>query len=363
MHEKFLKKLISFETATHKKEENARALAWVKNELKGLPLYFKSFNINGHHSLIATTKMTKRPKLWLQAHMDVVEGPKHLFKPAVKNGRLYGRGAFDMKFAIACYMRFLKEVNKELKKYSLGIMLTSDEETGGKSGVAEILKKGYGAKVCFLPDGGENWRMEEAAKGVYRLKVESLGVPAHSSRPWEGENAIDNLMEYLSRIKEYFPKEPCGIADHSHNTCSINLIKGGESANKMPELAEAFVDVRFIPKTKKEDIKRIFVLVKKDFPFIKIKEDSVFANSYGLRRDNKYVRLFCDLAQNKFNKKIDFTISHGSSDGRFFAAKKIPAIILRPKGGGHHGPEEWVDLRDLEDFYDVFKAFSLKVSR
>ena len=70
-------------------------------------------------------------------------------------------------------------------------MFTTDEELGGENGVGELLKHGWSAGLAVIPDGGENWQVESAAKGPLRAEIVCLaGRSAHGSRPWEGENAI-----------------------------------------------------------------------------------------------------------------------------------------------------------------------------
>jgi succinyl-diaminopimelate desuccinylase len=357
-----LKKLITFKTVTRNFYETKRALNWIKNFTKSLPVYHKEIIINGFTSLIITTQNTKRPKLFLQAHIDVVPASEKLFSPKVKNHRLYGRGAWDMKFAIACYLQILKELGKNLKNYDFGIMITSDEEIGGENGVKALLEKGYSCRVCVLPDGGDWGKIDIAAKGVWHLKIESYGKSAPASRPWKGKNAVLNLIRFLDLLKEKFPKEPCKIKNHYHNTINIGQLNGGKVANQVPDFAEALVDIRFIPETKIEDLRKLVRQTKKNFPNIKIQE-LILAESYKVDYDNNYFKEFVSLYKKYLGQKLRFTFNHGSSDARFFAKKGIPVILTAPKGGGTHSENEFVDLKSLETFYRVLKQFVEKVTK
>jgi len=360
--EKLLKKLISFKTETKKPKESKKALGWIKKQVKGLPLFISDFESEGFPSLVLTTQRTKRPRLWLQSHIDVVEGSKEMFHPKLKGRKLYGRGAFDMKFAIACYIKLLKEFNADLSDYNFGVMITSDEEIGGFNGVKFLLDKGYMSDLCFMPDGGGDWKIEEAAKGVWHLKIESKGASAHGAYPWIGENALEKLFEFLLKLKESFPQEPCEEKDHFHNTLNIGKVEGGKVANTVPGNAFALVDIRFTPQTSKKDLEKIIRSAQKKFKGIRV-EEMIFGESYSIKRDNKYLKTFSEIAKEKFDKEIGFSVSHGSSDARFFAKKGIPTILIRPKGGGHHSEEEWIDLDDLEKYYEVLKLFVEKVAK
>src|SRR5262249_3930331 len=156
-------------------------------------LHFKHQTFEGHPTLVITTKDTMTPDIFLVAHIDVVPAPKSLYQPRIESNKMYGRGAYDMKMAIACYILLLHELKEWLGEKNIGLMLTSDEEIGGMQGVKRLLEAGYSSKVAFLPDGGFNWNFEEEAKGVLQIKIAARGKSSHSSRPWLGENAIDSL--------------------------------------------------------------------------------------------------------------------------------------------------------------------------
>jgi succinyl-diaminopimelate desuccinylase len=359
--EDLLAKLISLPTESHQPKKSEQLLDWVENRLKKYPFQIKRIFSNNFPVLLATARNTKNPKLWLAAHVDVVAGPKKLFQAVKKRGRLYGRGAFDMKFAVACYLLLADELKDKLSQYDFGIMLTADEELGGFHGVNTILEKGYTSKICFLPDGGRNWRFEEKAKGVVQLKISSKGKTGHASRPWLGVNAIEQLMDFLTVLKNEFPHEPCNNKKHFHNTLSVGKISGGKATNQIPGTASAAVDIRFVPGTDKQEIFKKFQKISKKFPDIKWKEVA-FAKSYDIDRRDKYLNKFIKIAQEKYQIEPRFGISHGSSDARFFVERGISTIVVRPKGGGAHSNKEWIDLDDMERFYQVIKKFVEEVT-
>jgi len=354
-----LEKLVSFKSLPHDFKERRRAIFWIKNFLKRFPLNLKYFEFSGHPSLIALTQK-RNPKIFLAAHVDVVPGPEGLFKLKIKKRKAFGRGVFDMKFAIACYLRLVQELKYSLKNLDLGIMITSDEETGGFFGTRKLLERGFKSKIVFLPDGGCDLKIERMAKGVWHLKVEIKGKPAHGSRPWEGKGANERLIEFLRDFSKFFPKEPCKTKHHWHRTLTIGKIEGGELTNQVSGFSRAFLDIRFLNEKEKVKIENYLGSLQKRFK-VKITE---LATGSPIRLDlkNNYVKLFMKVLKENTKKEPQSTFSHGSSDARFFGEVGIPVIVTRPKGGGAHSEEEWIDIESLERFYSILKDFVLKLN-
>ncbi len=364
MLEEYLNKLIKFKTITKDLQKTEEALQWIKDKVSGLPVYTKSYEKNGFQSLIITTQKTKTPEILLAAHLDVVKGSDNVFRPIINDGKLYGRGVFDMKYAIACYLKLLHELKSELPKLDLGIMITTDEEIGGANGANYLLnQESYSAKVCVLPDGGKNWELITESKGILQIKVKSVGKSAHGSKPWLGESAIDNLLDFMQKLKaeKLFDESYYSRAlEHYYNTVNIGKISGGEVVNQVSDYAEAVLDVRFVSKENEVDIINLFKKNANKAGKIEIEK---IISGYPLKTDenNIYVNQFIKIAaQNGIDIKSTFT--HGSSDARYFSENNIPVIVIRPDGGGHHSEKEWIDLASLDKFYQVLKTFVLNIS-
>ena len=353
-----LKKLVSFQTTPDNMEEISRFMKWIKSELpKGL--YIREFNQKTHPILYISTRKTISPKILLATHIDIVSGPKALFRGKIQGDKFFGRGVFDMKFAIASYLALINEQKEKLKNLDVGILITSDEEIGGMNGTRKMLENGLSAEICFLPDGGNNFSVERTAKGFFAYEIECEGLSAHGSRTWEGVNAIERLMEILKFLKNnpIFPSEPCGDKEHLHNTLNIGIISGGKAVNQIPDSASCVVDIRYI--NKKEKIEQLMESLSKKYHWVKItkiREGALFS----IDIQNQYLRKFCQIVEEDFHTKTSFVISHGSSDARFFASKKIPVILTRPKGGGPHSDKEWVSIKSLKIFHQALTKFVLK---
>ena len=356
----YLSNLVSMNTLSSDKAANQEALRWVEKQLKGLPLHFHHHEYDGFHSLVISSGTTKKTKVWLVAHIDVVAGKDELFHPLVKDNKMYGRGAYDMKMAIACYILLMHELKDQLKDLDVGIMLVSDEEIGGLHGVKLLLNEGYSSEVVLLPDGGFDWNIEEAAKGIVQLKIASKGKTAHGSRPWLGENAISKLMNVLHEIETYFESEQLNHADY-YPTVNIGSISGGKSTNQVPEEAEAKLDIRYPPGIHPDRLAAALSKILKKHPGVSM-EKLIEGSSHQQNLRQAAFDEFKSLAKKLYGIEVGSIRSHGASDARFFAEKNIPVLVIAPKGGEIHSDEEWVDLEDMARFYEVMKAWVLKVA-
>ena len=137
-----LSALIRFQTVTRDNDANRAAMEWIVEELAGLPIQVKWYESKGFPSVVITSQETTSPKILLAGHLDVVPGTEESFQPKVEDGRLIGRGAYDMKMGIAAALNIFKALGDDLNKYDVGLMLTADEEIGGFNGVKYLVEQG-----------------------------------------------------------------------------------------------------------------------------------------------------------------------------------------------------------------------------
>lgn len=355
MIEKYLSQLVSYKTVQGNQSDFHDCLDWLESFFSERYLYTHRQEKNGSESLVATTKATKKPKLLLAAHLDVVPAHNSSFKLKSVGGKLFGRGTYDMKFAIAVFMQIVEELKESISDYDFGIMITTDEESGGEDGVKHLLNTGWTTDVSVLPDGGDNWRLEETAKGFWLIEATAEGKTAHGSRPWEGVNAIDELVDFLEEAKSFFKNQST-----TSPTLTIVTIEGGEALNQVPEKAIARLDIRtteagnhhgLMQKLEKSASKRNIILNKK------FSGQPMFTDI-----SKPYAKSFIKHLQDITGAEPELTQSLGSSDGRFFAEKGIEVLIMRPDGGGAHSDNEWVASADLEKFKALIKNYLQEVA-
>lgn len=356
--ENILKSLIAFPSVSEDTATNAKALHWIRRRVKHLPLTVRQHVHNGYPSLVLTTQKTSSPTLWLQGHVDVVPGSKSAFTPRISGRRLYGRGAFDMKFAVAVYIELLLELGASVSDYNFGVMLTCDEEIGGRNGVRPLLfEDGYRGGMCFLPDGGEDWKFESAAKGIMVVTIESVGLAGHGARPWRGHDANRQLAEYLSRLARAFDKLKSTDPDKKpYPTVTFGIMSGGKTRNQIPDFAEAQIDIRYPKAFGKKKVRSLLTKAKEGGTKIRVREVRNSA-AYTNNTASSGHRLFSDITKEILGRRPGTMFSHGSSDARHFRNLKIPVILIRPRGGGQHSEREWIDLPDLKTYYDCVREF------
>lgn len=286
----------------------------------------------------------------LACHLDVVPAPKFLFRPRFIKGNLIGRGALDMKFAAAVYIKLISEL-ETYKKAKIAFFFTTDEEVGGFDGTKYLVDLGYRSKVVLLPDGGTNMSFEQAEKGIWHIKLVSKGKPAHGSRPWLGKNAIDILIEAYSNLKKAFPNPKNEAWDI---TINAGKISGGTAVNVVAENASMEVDIRLPDEKKRSQVKNVLDGLKSSrLSYSTLIENPVFE----IQKQNFYLKKYLNIARRHLGFTPKLEKSAGASDARFFAGKNIPVIITRPKGDGHHANNEFINLASLEQYYQIVKKF------
>lgn len=308
-------------------------------------------------SLTASTRGTKRPKVLLQAHIDVVPAPATMQKLRVKGDQLKGRGVFDMLFAAACFLAFVEAQSDQLADLDLGLMLTGDEELGGFAGVGALIEAGYGCEVCILPDAGNGFGdLNVAAKGVFSFDLRVKGKAHHGARPWEGDGAANKLVLLLHEILKIFDD-----STRENSTLTITRLAGGDADNKGPSETVAHLDIRYRDNKDYQHIRKHVTRLAKQYGAVLERID--FADDYQLDIENTYVKDFLKLYEQHTGAPITHEKAHGSSDARFFSAKGMPVIMLRPEGSGAHGDEETLSLSSLMKFYDLIEEYILKTAK
>ncbi len=349
-----VKELICFRSTAGRIVELNKCATFIEHFFAGTNLEVKRYEHNNVPSLVIT-KNTQTPKIFLAGHLDVVEGNDDQFKPFVDETRLYGRGALDMKSGLGVLMYVTKELAETNDNF--GLIITGDEEMGGMNGTKFLLEQGYRSEVVVLPDGGMNPQtIISKEKGFLRIKLSSVGTPAHGSRPWLGKNAFDSLLEAIDNIKKFFtplPEHPEGNWVH---TLNIGKISGGSTFNQVASEASAELDVRYTEEiTLTELYKKISFAAGEE-----VNVELVLSGAMTqLDTNNPLVQNYISsLKESGLNAK--FSSTHGSSDARHYAEYNIPVIMSQPEGGNHHAVGEWVDIASLETYYNLIKNYIKK---
>lgn len=356
--EKYLQQLIARRTVTADQQANQDGLDYLENFFAAHGLHCVRRTFAGYGTLVATTqKNDLSPTVMLAAHLDVVPGADEVFTLEEEGGKYFGRGVFDMKFSIACFMALLDQLGQDIKDYSLGIMITCDEEIGGFYGVSPLMNLGYRPKVMVLPDGSKDWQIETFAKGVIHGTIHVRGRAAHGSMPWEGDSATFKLVDLLQELKRHFDGQTLNT-----NTLNIGPLQGGKVINQVPERASAGLDIRYMAPSDRGILMAVITDLcdRYDATFDEIE---VSGNPCINELTNPMIAPFVESIKTVTGVTARGLVSHGGSDARYLTPLKIPAIICRPPGGGQHANAEWIDKKGAHQYIDVLIDYLNKVAR
>jgi succinyl-diaminopimelate desuccinylase len=349
-------KLITYESVVTNPEKQKDCAQYIFNYLKDLDVETNIYEFNNKYSVVCLPKDNKNPEIILNGHFDVVPGETEQFTPYIKDGKLYGRGAMDMKSQVAAMMVLYKNLMTANPELSLGLMLVGDEELGGFHGTLRLFDElKLTPKFCIAGEPTD-LRIGTEAKGILWLELETKGISSHAARPWLGDNAITKLSKCLNELTETFPVPE---KESFVTTMNVGIISGGQAKNKVPDKAEASLDIRFIPSDTSEALlKKVKAICKKYDTTVSITEDEPAAYC---SKDLKYIKTLETSIKEVTGIKAEFIKKHAASDMRHLSGKGLNGIVFGPDGGGTaHSINEWVSLKSLEDFYAILETYITK---
>ncbi|HEU4582786.1 MAG TPA: M20/M25/M40 family metallo-hydrolase [Polyangiaceae bacterium] len=301
--------------------------------------------------------------LLVASHLDTVPVDNMAidpFDPALRDGRLYGRGSCDTKAGMAALMAALERV---LARGSLARNLVlvgeADEESSGSVGVADVLAHLGGSRIDWaIATEPTELRLVNAHKGTAVVRVEARGRACHSSEPSRGRNAIVVLAQAIQALEQLGAE----LARRSHPglgpaTLSIGLVGGGQAPNIVPDRAWLAMDRRTLPGDTSEslgaeieralsaagvsEVKLLDVRIGKEPLFTEPAQLAVQRCQRALKRAG------CDPEP--------CSVAFGTDAGQL-AQAGIPSVVLGPGSIRRaHTESEYVELDQLERMVGVFE--------
>lgn len=257
--EEILAKLISFDTTSHL--PNRACIDFIRDYLASFGVASDLFadDTGNKACLWATIGKSDTNGIALAGHTDVVpvEGQKWTSDPftlTARDGKLFGRGAADMKGFIACALSLVPEFLAANTGRCFHLALTSDEETdmSGALRLTDALKA-KGIKPAWVWIGEPTGlSIVDQHKGVAAYRTRLTGVPGHSSKPAKGLNAIELASQLLAIIADITKQRsetpiPGSRFDPPYTTLNMGTIKGGTAENIIAENCELLWQVRAHP--------------------------------------------------------------------------------------------------------------------
>jgi succinyl-diaminopimelate desuccinylase len=287
----------------------------------------------------------------LHGHLDVVPGLPEQFVPRVEGDRLIGRGAYDMKGALAVMMLLLHELRDTTSvRIRFGVVPDEESEEEVDRGSDRLVDDGVVGDFAITGEPTD-LHIGVQAKGVLALRLEIQGRAAHGATPWLGDNAVLKAHDVFRSIESLpFARQSSDLFDRP----SINLgrIWGGDALNKVPDTCVIDVDIRYLPG---QDPDAIASDVG-GLPDTKIV--SRFTRPPAMvDRNSTFVQALGEAAAPHHAEEAMSVGRDGASDAVSFLAAGVPAVEFGPVGGGHHGPDEWVSIPSLESYRSALTDF------
>jgi succinyl-diaminopimelate desuccinylase len=334
-------RLISYDTS--RAEELVAAAGFVKGWLESRDIEVLHHDHNGLPVLVAEVGPARKdlPCVVFHGHLDVVPGRQEQYEPRVDGDKLFGRGAYDMKGALAAMMCALKDVEHQ-ERVCVRLVCVPDEESEelDERATEGVVKRGLGGNFAITGEP-TNLHIGVEAKGVLAMSIEVHGRAAHSSTPWLGDNAVLKAIDVFRAIETLpFSRESSEMFDRP----SINLgrIMGGDALNKVPDECTMAVDIRYLPG---QDPAEILAQVE-SIPEIDVTRTFIWP-PVSVARTDPYVRALREAVARSIRGEAMSVGRDGASDAASFLGAGIPAVEFGPDGAGHHGPEEWVSLSSM----------------
>lgn len=305
-----------------------------------------------------------RPGLLLSGHIDVVptgevgNWSSPPFEAKVKGGRLFGRGAADMKAGVAAMVKAIESMKRAKLNRGIVFIATAGEEAdydGLKSIVREKKLTGKEAKFGLIAEPTE-LNVVHGHRGATTFALKFHGRSAHASEPESGINAVENCSNFISDSDRWRKivseaRDP----DLGSSTLTATVIKGGTKSNVIPDYCELAVDCRRIPKhTMKKIQQGIVSIIKKrqsiDPNFrvdVQVMTDS---DPLALPRDHHIVKLAekCGGGES--------TIAPYGTEAPFYVHLGIPVVILGPGSVKQaHITDEYVELREVRKAVSIYE--------
>ena len=296
-------------------------------------------------------------RIILNAHLDVVPGGPEQFRPRREGGRLYARGAQDMKVSALVMTQVFRELAGGLP-YPLGLQLVTDEEVGGRDGTLHQLEEGVTADFVLIGEAS-GLRLVADSKGRINARLRAGGRAAHGAYPWLGDNALVKLHRSLSNMLAAYPVP---VEEAWQTTVNLARIETPNQAfNQIPDHAEAWLDIRFPAddtdlngKTAQQIAAHLAGFCE---PGVTAVVDSADPARHASADRPEMVRLREAIIRQGY--RPDLLRRHGTSDGRFYYQRGIDAVIFGAGGSGQHGPAEYADITTVVPYYRALTDFLL----
>jgi succinyl-diaminopimelate desuccinylase len=292
-----------------------------------------------------------RKKLVLAGHLDTVPEPEGGLPVRVEGERVYGRGASDMKAGDAVMLALLEGFPWEASWAEPAFVFYEREEGPyAENGLERVFAQSpwvLDAELALLlePTAGA---LEVGCVGTAQIEVTFRGRPAHSARPWQGENALTAAGAFLAGLHERQVEEVTVEGLTFYEVLVPTMARGGRAKNVVPDVFRINVNYRFAPGKDLEDVKRVFEELLEGRADYEVAD---YAPSGPVELDNP-------LLQRLIGTGLGVRPKQAWTDVARFAGRGVAAANLGPGLPSQaHQEAEYAELTLLEGCYEHLRSF------
>jgi acetylornithine deacetylase len=297
--------------------------------------------------------------LMLNAHMDTVgvAGMENPHTPRVEGGRLYGRGAYDMKGSLAAILVAGARAQQLGLRGDVVVTAVCDEEYAS-IGTSSVLKRfGADAAIVTEPTGLD---ICVAHKGFLWFEVQSRGVAAHGSKPELGVDAIAKTGRVLTGIEDLDLRLRAAPRHRLLGSGSIHasLISGGQELSSYPEQCALSVERRTVPGESREEAEAQMAAILEQAmardPAAKLTfRTSLVRDPFEVDREAPIVRTLRAHTSAVRGVEPRYYGDTPWMDAALMSAAGIPTVVFGPGGGGAHAVVEWSNLDEVAQAVEI----------
>ena len=351
--------------------KDAGAINLLAKNLKSIGFNCKIINFKNIKNLYAKLGKSS-PNFCYAGHTDVVppgnvkKWTTNPFKPIVRNNKLIGRGANDMKASIACFVAAVSRFKNENKNFkgSISLLITGDEEGIAVNGTKRLIKylkrKREKINFCIVGEPTNPNKLGEMIKigrrGSLTGRLTIIGSQGHVAYPHRANNPSNTLIKILKKIKDL--KLDKGTKNFQPSNLEVTKINIDNHAdNVIPGSADAVFNIRFndihSSSSLKNKLNKIFKSVTKANKS-KFKVSYEVSGEAFLTKPNKTTYMVQNIVKKVTGLKPKLSTSGGTSDARFI--KNIaPCLEFGLVGKTMHKIDESVSVSDLKKLTKIYK--------
>lgn len=356
-----LSKLISIPSPSGREEELSYFIYEYLDGLGFNPILHEVYK-TGQNVVV---KLGRGDKLLLCGHLDTIPplDMKEPYKPIVMNGRVYGRGACDMKGGLTSMLLVLEELSRARYEPDVTFAFVVDEEMYGR-GASELLIRGVDAKDCIILEPTSRDICVGNA-GCIEFNLIFHGKSGHGAYR-EAENTILNFFNFYKKLEDKINLE-FSISSEYPMSPILNLgrIEAGYSGWVVPWMVKADILIHFHPKVTYSKILNFLRNEIKDHSIKKTIdiELEIVHGCDGFIANSRYINLLTDIHRRVLRREPKHRIIESETDANALYHKAgMDPIIYGPGEIKYaHSSEENIEVKDIIDVAKVLKEFLLEV--